>query len=184
MKLVRDEFDKLALEHMDMLYRIARRLTREAAAAEDLVQETYLRAFRARDDFDLQEYGIRPWLVRIMHNLHFSRSKREKRQPAAVDDVHLDDAASASGNASTPLPLSDPASFEGMDQRLVHAIDELPDEYRSVLLLWAVEDFSYKEIADAVEVPIGTVMSRLHRARQRLAEKLQGLAREERIIRE
>jgi RNA polymerase sigma-70 factor (ECF subfamily) len=181
MRIARDEFDRLALEHLDMLYRIARRLTHDAGRAEDLVQETYLRAFRARDDFDLQECGIRPWLVRIMHNLHFSRSQRERRQPVAVDDVHLDGAGPGSTTASLPL---DPASLDGMDERLVHAIDELPAEYRTALMLWAVEDFSYKEIAEAVEVPIGTVMSRLHRARAKLSEKLQDFARNEGIIRE
>jgi RNA polymerase sigma-70 factor (ECF subfamily) len=163
---------------------VARRLTHDAVRAEDLVQETYLRAFRARDDFDLQEYGIRPWLVRIMHNLHFSRSQREKRQPVAVDDTHLDATSSAGTEANAGVRLLDPASFEGMDERLVHAIEELPQEYQTVLMLWAVEEFSYKEIAESLEVPIGTVMSRLHRARQRLAEKLQDFAKKERIIRE
>jgi RNA polymerase sigma-70 factor (ECF subfamily) len=179
MKLVREEFDRLALEHLDMLYRIARRLAHDPAQAEDLVQETYLRAFRARDDFDLQEYGIRPWLVRIMHNLHFSRSQRERKQPMALDEVHLDALA-----GSAVAALADSASFEGMDQRLAQAVKELPVEYQTVLLLWAVEDFSYKEIAQAVDVPIGTVMSRLHRARGKLAARLQEFARQEGIIRE
>jgi RNA polymerase sigma-70 factor (ECF subfamily) len=177
MKLVRDEFERLALEHMDMLYRIARRLARDHTKAEDLVQETYLRAFRAQDDFDLQEYGIRPWLVRIMHNLHFSRSEREKRQPVAMEDVHLE----GEGEVPPPLPA---ASFEGMDERLVKALEELPTEYQTVMLLWAVDELSYKEIADACDVPIGTVMSRLHRARQKLSEKLHDYAKQERIIRE
>src|SRR5439155_21636756 len=89
MKLSPGQFEKLALEHMDMLYRIARRLSRDSSAAEDLVQETYLRAFRARDGFDLQEFGIRPWLIRIMHNLHLSRAGREVRQPRTVDEEQL-----------------------------------------------------------------------------------------------
>lgn len=179
MKLVRDEFEKLALEHLDMLYRIARRLTRDATRAEDLVQETYLRAFRAGDDFDLQEYGIRPWLVRIMHNLHYSRSERERRQPLAMDDAALESASD-----SAPFVPLDGSSFEGMDERLVRALHDLPEEYQTVMLLWAVDDLSYKEIAHSCGVPIGTVMSRLHRARQKLAEKLQDFARKERIIRE
>ncbi|WP_428938218.1 RNA polymerase sigma factor [Fontivita pretiosa] len=181
MKVPRDEFDRLALEHLDMLYRVSRRLTQDAAKADDLVQETYLRAFRARDDFELQQFGIRPWLVRIMHNVHFSRSQREKRQPVAVDDAHLERVAGNESAAGVPL---DPGSFEGMDQRLVKAIEELPIEYQTVLLLWAIEEFSYKEIADAVGVPIGTVMSRLHRARARLSQKLHEYARKEGLIRE
>jgi len=186
MKLSKDEFERVALEHMDMLYRIARRLTRnDVAAAEDLVQETYLRAFRGQESFDLQpQYGIKPWLLRIMHNLHFSRTGREKRQPTAIDDEHLASLPDGGAAAGSDLPPLSAGSFEGMDERLVRAIDDLPAEYQTVLLLWAVDDLSYKEIATAIDVPIGTVMSRLHRARQRLAEQLRDFAREERIVRD
>ncbi|MGH7179853.1 MAG: sigma-70 family RNA polymerase sigma factor [Tepidisphaeraceae bacterium] len=181
MKLSRKEFDRLALAHMDMLYRLARRLTRDATSAEDLVQETYVRALRGSDGFDLQEFGIRPWLVRIMQNLHFSRRQREKRQPTAMDDEYLE---TAQLPETAPYALTPGASRDQMDQRLAKALDDLPDDYKTILLLWAVEEMSYKEIAVAANVPIGTVMSRLHRARQRLSEKLQDFARKEGIIRE
>lgn len=180
MKISRDEFDKLALEHLDMLHRVALRLTHDASKADDLVQDTYERAYRAREDFVLQEYGIRPWLVRIMQNIHFSRRQREKRQPAAMDEAHLE-------QIEKPPDPTGPAgtiNFEGMDEQLVKALNEQPQEYQTVLLLWAVEGFSYKEIADATDVPIGTVMSRLYRARAKLAERLQEYAKKERIIRE
>lgn len=180
MKLSPAEFEKLALEQIDMLYRIARRLTRDPGRAEDLVQETYLRALRGRDQFDLQQYGIRPWLLRIMHNLHVTRAERESRQPAAMEDEHLDTASPAPIDS---LPL-DPASFEGMDEHLVKAIRQLPAEYQTVLILWAIDELAYKEIADALGVPIGTVMSRLHRARQKLSEQLRDYAVKEGIIRE
>ena len=183
MALEQAQFEKLALEQMDMLYRIARRLTHDPSKAEDLVQETYLRAFKGRDGFDLQGFGIRPWLLRIMHNLFISRAEREKRQPVAVAEDQLDGGAGQSGIGGDGPPLSF-GSFEGMDERLVHALDQLPVEYQTVLLLWAVDELSYKEIAEAVGIPIGTVMSRLHRARQRLTEQLQDFARKERIIRE
>lgn len=170
MKLPRQEFQKLALEQLDTLYRVARRLTRDAARAEDLVQETYLRALRAAENFDLQQFGIRPWLVRIMHNLHISRQGREGRQPRAMDTEHLDlSVVSAAGDGFPPINLN---SFDAMDEGLVKAMNSLAPEYQSVLLLWAVEELSYKEIADALNVPIGTVMSRLYRARQRLSELL------------
>jgi len=179
MSLDAKQFEQMALEQTDLLYRLARRLTHDASRAEDLVQETFLRAFKARNTFRLEQYGIKPWLVRIMHNLHFSRSDREKRQPKAWEDAALD-AASA---PSEPSPF-DLSKFDAMDERLVHALEDLPEEYKTVLLLWAVEEFSYKEIAHAVDVPIGTVMSRLHRARQRLSEQLKDFAKEERLIRE
>ena len=85
-----EQFEKLALEQMDTLYRVARRLTRDPERANDLVQETYLRAFRAKESFELKEYGIRPWLLRIMQNLHFSRAGREQRQPVAMEDGSLE----------------------------------------------------------------------------------------------
>jgi RNA polymerase sigma-70 factor (ECF subfamily) len=185
MKLSQAEFEKLAMEQIDMLYRIARRLTRgDAGRAEDLVQETYLRALRSRDKFDLQAFGIRPWLLRIMHNLNVSRHEREQRQPTAMEDDQLDAAMTSAAHAPVDsLPL-DPASFEGMDQQLVKAIGQLPPEYQTVLILWAVDELAYKEIAEALGVPIGTVMSRLHRARQRLSEQLRDYAVKEGIIRE
>src|SRR5262245_51421273 len=144
MKLSSDQFEKLALEHMDMLYRIARRLTRDPNTAEDLVQETYLRAFKSRDSFELQEFGIRPWLVRIMHNLHLSRVGRERRQPQAIAEEIL----ATAPDESAPTGAAGAFNWEGMDQRLAHAVAELPPEYQSVLMLWAVDELSYKEISN------------------------------------
>jgi len=167
------------LEQLDTLYRIARRLVRDTSTAEDLVQETYARALRAWTTFSLESYGIRPWLVRILHNAHLSRSQRETRQPASVDDAQLE----ASAKTNTPLPF-EPTSFEGMDQQLKRAVEKLSPEYQVVLLLWSVDELSYKEIAEAVDIPIGTVMSRLYRARQQLSEELHDYAVNEGIIRE
>jgi RNA polymerase sigma-70 factor (ECF subfamily) len=176
------QFEQLALEQLDLLYRIARRLTRDANRAEDLVQETYARALRARDGFDLQAHGIRPWLLRIMHNVHVSRAEREGRQPASIEDEHLEALGGSAPGAA--VPPYNPASFDAMDQHLVRAIQSLSEEYQVVLLLWAVEELSYKEIAEAAGIPIGTVMSRLHRARQRLSDQLRAYALREGIIRE
>lgn len=181
MKLAREQFEKLALEQLDMLYRVARRLTPHPDRAADLVQETYVRALKSASKFDLQEHGIRPWLVRILQNVHYSKAVREKRQPVAMDSGPLEAAPSVlSSDALAPLL----AGKEGMDERLVKALDELPQEYQTVLLLWAVEEFSYKDIADSLEIPIGTVMSRLHRARQKLSETLREYALQEGVIRE
>lgn len=182
MKISRAEFDRLALEQIDLLYRVARRLTRDPTRAEDLVQETYARAIRSWKTFDLQDHGIKPWLLRILHNLHYSQSDRDRRRPLAVEQEHLESAAGTTPE-SPPLTI-DPADFQAMDEQLVHALDQLPEEYQVVLLLWAVEDLSYKEIAQAADIPMGTVMSRLHRARQRLSEQLKDYARAEGIIRE
>ena len=116
-----------------------------------------------------------------MHNVHVSRAEREGRQPTAIEDEQLE--SSGGGSRTTPPPY-DQFSFDGMDQQLVRAIEGLAAEYQIVLMLWAVEELSYKEIASAVGIPIGTVMSRLHRARQKLSEQLRNYAKQEGIIRE
>jgi RNA polymerase sigma-70 factor (ECF subfamily) len=139
-----------------------------------------VRALRARETFDLKSHGIRPWLLRIMHNLHVSRGERESRQPAAMQQDQLE----ASAVFTTPPAALWDVSFDNMDQQLAKAVESLASEYRIVLILWAIEEMSYKEIADAVGIPIGTVMSRLHRARQKLSEQLRTFATKEGIIRE
>ena len=175
-----DTFAESALAEIDSLYRFARRLTRDGLRADDLVQETYARALKNREKFKPREFGIKPWLLRMMYNLHLNRSGREKHQPKAVDDLALESAPSSVVD-STPI---DPASFQAMDQELVQALDELPEDYRAVILLWAVEGLSYKEIGDTLDIPLGTVMSRLHRARRRLADQLHGHAVQVGFIRE
>jgi len=197
MKLSAEQFEKLALDQLDTLYRVAGRLTRNSDQASDLVQETYLRAFRSKDSFDLQEHGIRPWLLRIMRNLHLSRADREKRQPVAMEGDALDalNVAPAGGAAPGPADAEGTQAppdtlerihldWENLDERLKQALEGLQEEYQIVLLLWAVEDLSYKEIAEVLDVPIGTVMSRLHRARQKLTAQLREYALKEGMIRE
>ena len=180
LKLTREQFEDLALAQLDTLYRIARRLGRDQSAAEDLVQETYMRAIRAWETFQLEAYGMRPWLVRILHNVHLSRAQREGRQPGSVEDGQLEASAAKPDPAASPFS----SSFEGMDEQLKRAVEQLAPEYQVVLLLWAVDELSYKEIAESVGIPIGTVMSRLYRARQQLSEQLHDYAVREGLIRE
>jgi RNA polymerase sigma-70 factor (ECF subfamily) len=181
MKPTREQFEQMVLEQLDVLYRVALRLTHKSDQADDLVQEACYRAIRSWESFDLQTGGIRPWLIRILRNTFLSRLERETRQPVATDDVILENALVASNS----LPQGNFAAIsEQMDQELVRALDRLPEEYRTVMVLWALEEFSYQEIADALEIPLGTVMSRLHRARARLAEQLEGYAKREGIQRE
>lgn len=160
-----------------MLYRVARRLVRDPAKSEDLVQETFLRAFRFRETYSPGDFGIRPWLIRIMRNIHLTAISRDTRQPHAIEQEQLD-------SAEAPAKYETHLNFDTMDERLATALQSLAEEYQTVLLLWAVEGFSYKEIAASVEVPIGTVMSRLHRARAKLSEQLADLGREMNLPRE
>ena len=171
MKITRDEFVRLALEQLDAVDRVARSLARDGAAADDLVQDTYLRAMRAQDQFDLHAFGIRPWLLRILHNTHINRAKRERRQPRAMES----DALEASAAPIDPAPLTPPPPLERGsfdDEELNAALDKLPADLRTILILWAVDELSYKEMAHVLEIPIGTVMSRVYRARQKLHELL------------
>ena len=181
MKPSADEFQKLVLQELDTLYRIGLRLTHNPADAEDLVQDTCFRAIRSRDTFDMQAGGIRPWLVRILRNCFLTRLQKQSRQPVGTDEQILE-AVSQAPDVSPTGPME--VLREGMDEELVRALDALPEEYRTVMVLWALEDFSYQEIADACQIPIGTVMSRLHRARGKMTEMLRQYARNEGIIRE
>ena len=172
--MTRDEFEAEALEHLDAVYRIAYHLTRNESRAQDLVQDVYLRALRsaAKNGFEAKGGGMRPWLFAIAHNTFYSTIKRENRAPTAVAEFHGD--ASSEPLPDEPPPAWDGASFdwEHVDGRLRHAVDALKDEYRQVLLMWGVQRLKYREIAEVLDVPIGTVMSRLHRARKLVAEHL------------
>ena len=176
----REQFEKLALEHLDAVYRLAMQLVRHPDEASDLVQETYLKALRVAERFEEQGGGIRPWLFKILHNVFYTRLARGKRLPILVDDLH--GAASETPGPDEPLPAWDLESldWEHVDDRLKRAVEGLRPEYRTVLLLWGVEGLKYREIADIQDIPIGTVMSRLHRARSILAEQLADFSEETR----
>lgn len=172
MSLSREHFERLALEHLDAVDRFARSLTRHSAESDDLVQETFLRALRSAESFDLRSFGMKPWLLRILHNLFLSRATREKKQPKAVDDEQLH----TSPANSTVQPLSAEEQSWEANETLARAMRQLSPDLRNTMLLWALDELTYQEIADVMEVPVGTIMSRLHRARQRLRELLEGVA--------
>ncbi len=168
----RKSFEQLALPHLDVVYRVARRLVRDAHEAEDLVQETFLKACRAFERFELRDMGVRPWLLKILHNTYLNRATRQARGPRSTDQQTLDETQAAPDCGPPEL------DYEQLDDEVKQALDTLSPEFRGVLLLWATMEFSYQEIADILDVPIGTVMSRLHRARQQLVARLDGFARE------
>jgi RNA polymerase sigma-70 factor (ECF subfamily) len=175
----------MAVAEIDAVHRMALHLSRNPDEANDLVQETYLRAFRGEGTFTLGDRGIRPWLFKILHNTFFTRKDRAKREPLLSDDLgnaptSAGGSPGSGGAGGNGEPAWDLASlnWEQVDDRLKHAIDELPEHYRAVLLLWAVEGLKYREIADVLDVPLGTIMSRLFRTRAILSEKLSGLAAE------
>lgn len=174
----RETFDNLALEHLDSVYRMALQLSRHPDEASDLVQATYERALRAAERYEERGGGMRPWLFKILHNVFFTRIARAKRERPSADHFHALESGEGAPDAAPPAWDLSQLDWEHVDGRLKAAIDELRPEYRSVLLLWGVEGLKYREIAEIHEVPIGTIMSRLHRARSILAEQLSDLAEE------
>ena len=170
-------FRKLALAEMDSVYRMAMHLTKHPDEASDLMQETYLKAFKAETSFELRDAGVRPWLFKILHNSFYTRVGKRKREPTIADDL---EPKSVPSELDSPPPAWDleHLDWEMVDDRLKRAINDLPEHYREVLLLWSVEGLKYREIADVLDVPLGTVMSRLYRSRGILSEKLASLAEE------
>ncbi len=173
-------FDAVALPHADAVYRVARRLTRDQHDAEDLVQETFLKAYQAFARFEMREFGIRPWLMRILHNTFLNRCAHESRMGRRVESGDLEQVAVSEGSSAAANRIAG-LDFDRLDDEVRSAIERLPDGFRVVLLIWATMEYSYEEIAAILEIPMGTVMSRLHRARQRLVQELQGYERAKRL---
>ena len=152
-----------ALSHLDALYNLARWLVRDPVEAEDLVQETYLRAVRAAHQFQ-PGTNLRAWLFQILRNTFFTQYKRKGREPEVVDPEFLDGMPHTSGTVRVDARMTGlPDGTAGLD--LTAALNRLPEEYRSVVLLADLEDFSMGEIAAIMGCPVGTVKSRLFRAR-------------------
>ena len=172
----RERFTELALPHMQALYTAALRMTRNPADAEDLVQETFLKAYRA---FDRYEDGtnIRAWLYKILTNTFINSYRAAKRRPEKADvedveDLYMYRRLGDLQAAGTGRSAEDEVFSHITDDEVKQAIESLPEAFRIAVLLADVEGFSYKEIADITDVPIGTVMSRIHRGRKALQKAL------------
>jgi RNA polymerase sigma-70 factor (ECF subfamily) len=170
----REEFEAEALVHLDSLYAHALRLTRSAADAEDLVQDTFVRALRFYDRFE-RGSNLKAWLLRIQYNGFVNRYRRDRKEHSVSEAMTQEPSSEATLGRAALRSLLDPtdAVLEPMVAReLQAALDRLPEDHRTVVILADVEELSYKEIAEVLGCPIGTVMSRLHRARKALQERL------------
>jgi RNA polymerase sigma-70 factor (ECF subfamily) len=176
--LEREAFEKLALEHLDSVYRMAMQLAKHPDKANDLVQETYLKAIRSSERFEERGGGMRSWLFTILHHTFYSLIKKEARGPALVEEFFDADHRELPPDEAPPAWDLASMDWEHVDERLKQAIEELSEEHRIVLLLWGVEGMKYRQIGQILDVPIGTVMSRLHRARKTLADSLEELQAE------
>ena len=180
-----DPFETEALSYLDALYRTGLRMTRSEAEAEDLVQETFIRAFRFREQFT-PGTNLKAWLFRILTNTFIKQYRRKAARPETteLDDVeesilyrHMRDVSPGSASPDPEAELIDST----LSSEVKDALEALPEKFRTTLLL-DVEGFSYKEIAEMLDIPIGTVMSRLHRGRKFLQKRLYDLARDRGIV--
>ena len=174
-----DRFERDALVFMDQLYAAALRYTKNPEDARDLVQDTYLKAFNSFHQFE-EGTNLRAWLYRVLTTTFINTYRKDQRRPqlasGEIEDWQLAEAQSHTSDLGKSAEVE---ALENLpDSDIKRALQEIPEEFRIAVYLADVEGFSYKEIADIVEVPAGTVMSRLHRGRKLLREKLADYAKE------
>ncbi len=180
---LKDRFERDVVPLLSGMYSAALRMTRNPADAEDLVQETFLRAYRGFAGFQ-EGTNLKAWLYRILTNTFINSYRKKQREPKTVPDDNVEDwylydrlaAQSSEASAETTVLETMP------DEDVKAALDALPEAFRMAVLLADVEGFSYKEIAGILDVPIGTVMSRLHRGRRALEKALWQKTRERGLV--
>lgn len=173
-------FEQQALPLLDQLYGGALRLTRNPADAEDLVQETYIKAFQAFDSFT-QGTNLKAWMYRIMTNLYITNYRKAQRRPTQTSAEEITDyqLLSSASHESQGLESAEVEALKKLPtSEISEALNALSEDYRMVVYYADVEGLAYKEIAEIMGVPLGTVMSRLHRGRKKLREALKDVARE------
>ena len=172
------EFEQEALPHMDALYNFALRMTGDGDDANDLVQDTFLKAFRFFDKFE-KGTNCKAWLFRIMKNTFINSYRKKTKEPDKVDYEDVEKLYENVKPSSTDSAHLEKEIYDNLlDDEITSAIASLPDDFKTVIILSDIEGFTYDEIADFVDCPVGTVRSRLHRARKMLFAKLYKYANE------
>jgi|UniRef100_A0A832DG03 RNA polymerase sigma-70 factor (ECF subfamily) len=173
-----EDFEREAVPHMDALFNFALKMTGDSDEADDLVQETYLKAFRFFDKFE-KGTNCKAWLFRIMKNTYINKYRKETKEPDKVDYEEVENFYENVKPSTTDSAHLEKDIYDNLlDDELSEAINSLPDDFKTVVILCDIEGFTYEEIADFIDVPVGTVRSRLHRARKMLFTKLQKYASE------
>ena len=179
------DFEAASMPYVDALYNTAYRMTRNAHDAEDLVQETYLKAYRHYDKFE-EGTNLKAWLFKILKNTFINAYRKKKQAPPLSDfsDIEESFESRVSTEALSDLKTPEDELLENvLDGDVQKALEELPPDYRIAVLLADIEGFAYKEIAEILEIPVGTVMSRLYRGRKLLEEAMLQYAQKQGYLR-
>jgi RNA polymerase sigma-70 factor (ECF subfamily) len=172
------DFEREAIPHLDLLYNFARRTTNSAEDAEDLVQETFLKAYRFWQSYE-RGTNIKAWLFRILRNTYINKYRKDAREPESLDfDIVQNLDHGSSGHQSLGNVLN-----RILEDEVAMAIAALPEEFRTVLILCDIEGMTYEEISEFIECPVGTVRSRLHRGRKALRLELWEYAKKKGYVR-
>ena len=180
------DFERDAMQYARQLYSAAMRMTRNPSDAEDLVQETFLKAYRAYHTFEAGT-NLKAWLYRILTNTYINKYRKESRRPSEVDlgsveDLYLYRRIGSEQSAEAARTTEDRVLDGLVESDIKAAVEDLPENFRLPVLLADLEGLSYKEIAEILDIPIGTVMSRLHRGRKAMQKTLWGYAQQRGLI--
>ena len=180
------DFEAAAMPFVDSLYNTAFRMTRNAEDAEDLVQESYLKAYKYYDKFQ-EGTNFKAWLFKILKNTFINNYRRRQQRPPQSDFAEIEDSFETQVSDEVKRRIKSPEEElleDVLDEDVQRALDDLPTDYRMAVVLADLEGFSYKEIAEILELPVGTVMSRLYRGRKLLEESMLSYARDHGYLRE
>jgi RNA polymerase sigma-70 factor (ECF subfamily) len=180
------DFEAAAMPFVDSLYNTAFRMTRNAEDAEDLVQESYLKAYKYYDKFQ-EGTNFKAWLFKILKNTFINNYRRRQQRPPQSDFAEIEESFETQVSDEVKRRIKSPEEElleDVLDEDVQRALDELPSDYRMAVLLADLEGFSYKEIAEILELPVGTVMSRLYRGRKLLEDGMLRYARDHGYLRD